>query len=89
MSNPVCPKCGASRTTRNKRRGFLQRLFYEDLGRYPWRCGECGKHFISHERGEKRKKHRTKTDQTLLPVPRPRPEGAPPPADPETESKLG
>ena len=88
LTNPVCPKCGAKRTTRNKRRGFFQRLFFEEVGRYPWRCGVCGNKFISHERGEKKHaKKRNRKDANLLPVPPAKPPGWVPPPGEGDEAK--
>ncbi len=88
VANPVCPKCSAKRTTRTKRRGFFQRLFFEEVGRYPWRCGVCGHKFISNERGEKKKEKRNRQDATLLPLPPTPPPGwVPRPVEVETPKR--
>lgn len=55
---PACPKCGAARSTRVRRNGFIQNVVLPRLDRYPWECAACRSIFTSKNRGAARTRRR-------------------------------
>ena len=66
-STPACPKCGAARSSRVKRNGFLQNVVLPKLDRYPWECAACRSIFSSKNRGASRIRRRTLSEQPAEP----------------------
>ena len=52
-----CPECGAPRTYRVERKGFLQRRVFPILGFFPWQCRNCGAEVILRRRNRRWKRH--------------------------------
>ena len=50
----TCPKCRSEDLYRSRGRGIYERIVLRALGKYPYRCNECGERFYS-----KRPKQRT------------------------------
>ncbi len=66
--HPACPRCAGKRTARTKRKGLMQVLILNRLGKYPWACSDCGHAFLFKSRGKLKRRRRTTGEVHLPPV---------------------
>ncbi len=65
---PCCPRCGGARTTRIKRRGWMQKFVLHHFGLFPWECTGCRRVFLFKYRGRLKRRRRTTGEVHLPPV---------------------
>jgi len=56
---PQCPRCGYGRTTRVKRKGFMQTVIHHHFGKFPWECTGCRAVFLFKYRGSSQRRRQS------------------------------
>jgi len=54
---PECPKCASTSVRRRSRAKSMSHQFMFFLGRYPWECLNCQRHFFSTIRYSRSRRH--------------------------------
>jgi hypothetical protein len=66
--DPICPKCKGKKILRVRRAGFLQAVFYPQLGLFPWKCEGCRNVFLFKSQGKLKRKRREQGEVHLPPI---------------------
>ena len=66
--SPICPRCHSHRTSRVKRKGFIQTVVLPYIDRYPWECSSCRSVFTFKSRGEIKRRRRSTGEVHMPPV---------------------